>query len=112
MEYISWDDFQKIDFRVGTIVEAEEFSQAQKPALKLKIDFGSDIGIKKSSAQITGLYTPAKLIGKQIIAVINFKPKQIGPFMSECLVTGFHNKEGAIVLATPELEIHNGARLA
>ena len=112
MNSITWADFQKIELRIGTIIEAEDFPEARNPAYKLKIDFGEKIGIKKSSAQITDLYTKESLIGKQVVAVINFPPKQIGPIMSECLVTGFHREDGAVILATPDAKIHNGARLA
>ena len=111
MEQITWDDFSRIELRVGTIIEAREFPEARKPAYKLKVDFGPDIGIKKSSAQITDLYTTDELIGKQIVGVVNFPPRQIGPFMSECLVTGFYRDDNAVVLAVPEREVANGAKL-
>ncbi len=109
---ISWDDFEKVDLRAGTIMEAREFPQARKPAYILTVDFGETIGIRTSSAQITDLYTREELVGKMVIAVVNLPPKQIGPVRSECLVTGFHDKDGAVVLAVPEQKIHNGARLA
>lgn len=112
MNQIEWEDFQRVELRVGTIVEVEEFPEARNPAYKLKIDFGGDLGIKKSSAQITDLYTLESLKGKQVVAVVNFPPKQIGPVMSECLVTGFHRADGKVVLAIPESEVENGARLA
>ncbi len=108
---IDWSEFEKVELRVGTIIEVEDFPEARKPAYKLKIDFGDEIGIKKSSAQITDLYKKDELLGKQVMAVVNFPPKQIGPFMSECLVTGFSNKEGAIVLAMPEFSVPNGSKL-
>lgn len=111
MEQINWDDFQKIDLRVGTIIEAMPFIEARNPSYKIKIDFGDVIGIKKSSAQITTLYNLDDLVGKQIIAVINFPAKQIGPYMSECLITGFHRNADDIVLATPHLNVPNGAKL-
>jgi len=108
---ITWDDFQKVDLRLGTIIEATEFPEAHNPSYKVKIDFGTDIGIKKSSAQITVLYNLEDLLGKQVLAVVNFPPKQIGPFMSECLITGFHNENGDIALAMPEFSAPNGAKL-
>lgn len=109
---ISWDDFQQVELRVGTIVAAEPFPEARKPAWKLQVDFGADLGIKKSSAQLTALYSPDTLIGRQVIAVVNFPPKQIGRWMSECLVTGFYREDGAVVLAVPDSAVPNGARLA
>ena len=112
MATITWPDFEKVELRVGTVLSAEPFPEARNPAYKLKVDFGADVGVKKSSAQITDLYTAQQLVGKQVIGVINFPPKQIGPFMSECLVTGFYNQEGHVVLATPDIAVENGARLA
>lgn len=112
MEYINWGDFQKVDIRVGTIVNAEDFPEARRPAYKLQLDFGGELGIKKSSAQITDLYTKEELVGKQVLAVVNFPPKQIGPIMSECLVTGLHQPDGSVVLSTVDIELPNGTRLA
>jgi tRNA-binding protein len=112
MDLINWEDFQKVQLRVGTIIEVQDLPKAKKPAYLLKIDFGKEVGIKKSSAQITDLYSRADLLGKQIIAVVNFPPKQIGSSMSECLVTGFYREDGAVVLAVPEQEVPNGSRLA
>ena len=112
MQTIEWDDFEKVELRVGTIVEVNEFPEARKPAWKLKVDFGDEIGMRKSSAQITDLYTAEDLLGRQVVAVVNFPPKQIGPMRSECLVTGFHREDGAVVLARPDSEVPNGARLA
>jgi tRNA-binding protein len=108
---ISWQDFETVEIRVGTIVEAQEFPEARRPAYKLKIDFG-EFGIKSSSAQITALYTATDLVGKQVIAVINLPPKQIGSFMSECLVTGFVQQDDSVVLAVPDKPVNNGLRLA
>lgn len=112
MNEITWGDFQKVELRVGTIIEATEFPEARNPSYKLKVDFGAEIGVKKSSAQITDLYQKEDLVGKQVLAVVNFPKKQIGPFMSECLVTGFHREDGAVVLTVPDMKLPNGARLA
>jgi len=108
---ISWEDFEKVELRVGEIIAVDEFPEARKPAWKMTVDFGKEIGTKRSSAQITDLYDAEKLIGKQVLAVVNFPPKQIGPFMSECLVTGFSNQDGAIVLAVPDRPVEKGSRL-
>ena len=112
MQNIDWEDFQKVELRVGTIIGVEAFPAARKPAWILQVDFGDELGVKKSSAQITDLYTKDSLLGKQVVAVINFTPKQIGPLMSECLVTCFHRQDGAVVLAIPDADVPNGARLA
>lgn len=112
MNQISWDDFMQVELRAGTIVAAEPFPQARKPAWKLTVDFGAEIGTRRSSAQLTALYQPEQLIGKQVLAVLNFPPKQIGPFTSECLVTGLYREDGAVVLAVPDQPVPNGARLA
>ena len=108
---ITWDDFQKVDLRIGTIIEVTEFPEAHNPSYKMRIDFGDEIGIKNSSAQITKLYNLDDLLGKQVLAVTNFPPKQIGPFMSECLVTGFYNTNKDIALAMPEFDVPNGSKL-
>ncbi len=112
METINWNDFEKIELRVGTILEVEDFPEARKPAYRLKIDFGDEIGVRKSSAQITDLYQRHELIGRQVVGVVNFPPRQIGPVRSECLVTGFHREDGAVVLARPDSDVPNGAKLA
>lgn len=112
MTEISWKDFQKVEIRVGTIVEVNDFPQARNPAYLLKVNFGDEIGVRKSSAQITDLYTREDLLGKKVVAVVNFPPKQIGPVMSECLVTGFYNGDGQVVLAVPDKDVEDGARLA
>lgn len=111
MEEIGWKDFEKVELRVGTIVEVAEFPEARKPAYKVKVDFGEGIGIRQSSAQITALYSREELIGRQIVGVVNFPAKQIGPMRSEFLLTGFYREDGAVVLAVPEREVPNGAKL-
>ena len=108
---ISWDDFQKVELKIGTVVRAEEFPEARKPAYKVWVDFGGGSGVKKSSAQITVHYKPEDLIGRQIVAVVNFPPMQIGPIKSEFLLTGFYDDDGAVVIAQPERPVPNGARL-
>jgi tRNA-binding protein len=111
VEPITWNDFARVELRVGRIVDAAPFPEARKPAYILHVDFGSEIGIRKSSAQITALYQPSDLIGKQVVAVINFPAKQIGPIMSECLVTGFHDESGAVVLCVPDRPVPLGTKL-
>ena len=110
MEHITWNDFEAIELRTGTITAVEDFPEARIPAYKLTIDFGKEVGERKSSAQITNLYSKEELIGKQIVGVVNFPPKQIGPFMSECLVTGFYSDKG-VVLAVPDTQVDNGLKL-
>lgn len=112
MDTIIWSDFEKVELRVGTIIGVQDFPEARKPAYKLTVDFGEVIGVKKSSAQITDLYTKESLIGKQVLAVVNLPSKQVGPFISECLVTGIHREDGAVVLVGPDGNVPNGARLA
>ncbi len=111
MEQIQWDDFARVQLCAGTIIKVEEFPEARHPAWKLTIDFGAEIGARRSSAQITQLYTESDLLGMQIMAVVNFPKKQIGPFMSECLVTGMPREDGAIVLMTPAEAVPNGTQL-
>jgi tRNA-binding protein len=111
MKEISWQEFLQVELRVGRILTAEEFPAARKPAYILRVDFGSEIGIKKSSARITDLYTVDELPGKLVVAVVNLPPRQIGPVMSECLVTGFHNEDGDVALCIPEKEVPPGTRL-
>jgi tRNA-binding protein len=108
---ISWSDFEQVDIRVGTVVEAREFPQARRPAYQLVLDFGPEVGLKKSSAQLTQHYTPAALMGLQVLAVVNFPPKQIGPFLSEVLVLGAPDAEGHTVLAAVAAPVPNGSRL-
>ena len=108
---ISWDDFERVDIRVGRVVAVEEFPEARKPAWKLTIDFGPSIGVKRSSAQLVGLYGREELLGRQVLAVVNFPTKQIGPFMSECLTLGVPDEQGRVVLIGPEREVPVGGRL-
>lgn len=108
---ITWQDFEKIEIRIGTIVAVDDFPKARKPSFQLKIDFGNEIGILKSAAQITKIYTKENLIGKQIVAVVNFPKKQIGPFMSECLVLGSIGNENEIVLLSSDLKVENGLKI-
>ena len=112
VETISWQDFEQVDLRVGTIVAAEVFAKARRPAYILHVDFGAEIGVLKSSAQITNLYQPEVLVGQQVIGVVNFPPKQIGPIQSQCLITGFQQADGAVVLIQPERPVDNGLKLA
>jgi tRNA-binding protein len=111
LEQITWQDFERVALCVGTVVEALPFPEARKPAYKLVVDFGPEVGTRKSSAQITEQYTLDELVGRQVVGVVNFPPKQIGPFMSECLVTGFMDENGHVVLAVPERVVPNGSRL-
>ena len=108
---VTYGDFERVDIRVGTVVDAQPFPQARKPAIKLTIDFGAEIGIKKSSAQLTVHYRPEDLIGRQVCAVVNFPPRQIGPFMSEVLTLGMPDADGAVVLVKPDLTVPNGGKL-
>ncbi|MGC1503163.1 MAG: tRNA-binding protein [Sulfitobacter sp.] len=111
MAEIDFDDFMKVDIRAGTVIRAEPFPEARKPAIKLWIDFGGDIGTRKTSAQITTHYDPETLIGRQVMAVVNFPPRQIGPFMSEVLVLGVPDEAGAIVLLSPDQDVPDGGRM-
>jgi len=108
---IGWDDFMQVDLRVGRVIAAEPFPAARRPAYVLHVDFGPEIGVRKSSAQITAHYTPDALIGRLVVGVVNFPPKQIGPLMSECLITGFHDADGAVRLCVPDGDVAPGTRL-
>lgn len=111
MATIEWQDFAKVELRVGRVIAAEVFKEARKPAYLLQVDFGEELGIKKSSAQIADLYSPEGLIGRLVVGVVNFPKKQIGPVMSECLITGFHTEEGAVALCIPDKDVPLGAKL-
>jgi len=111
MDTISWQDFERVELRVGTVVTVEAFPEARKPAYKLMVDFGPEIGMRRSSVQITAHYTPEELEGRQVVGVVNFPPKRIGPFMSECLITGFYREDGTVILAVPDKPVPNGAKL-
>ena len=111
MTDIAWNDFMKVELRVGRVLSAEPFPQARKPAYVLHVDFGADLGVRKSSAQVTGHYRREDLVGRLVVGVVNFPPKQIGPLMSECLVTGFHDADGAVVLCVPDRDVPLGTRL-
>jgi tRNA-binding protein len=111
MQEISWDEFAAVELRVGTIVEVKDFPQARSPAYKIKADFGPEIGVRKASAQITVLYSKDDLLGRQVVGVVNFPPKQIGPMRSEFLLTGFYRADKSVVIAIPERAVPNGAKL-
>ncbi|MBN3269300.1 tRNA-binding protein [Bordetella bronchiseptica] len=111
MELIDWTDFAKVELRVGRIVQALPFPEARKPAYILHVDFGTEIGVKKSSAQVTHLYQPETLLGKLVVGVVNFPKKQIGPLQSECLITGFHNAQGEVALCVPDRDVPLGTKL-
>lgn len=111
MKEIQWEEFEQVELRTGTIIEVEDFPEARKPAYKVSADFGAEIGIKRSSAQVTDLYTKEELVGRQILGVVNFPTKRIGPMTSEFLVCGFYREDGAVVLAVPEQPVPNGAKL-
>ncbi len=112
MTTITWDDFERVELRVGTVLAVQEFPEARVPAWKVTVDFGPELGVKRTSARITDLYGPDDLVGRQVVGVVNFPPKQIGPMMSEFLLTGFPDANGAIVLAVPERYVPDGAKLA
>lgn len=111
MQTIGWDDFSKVELRVGRIVAARVFAEARKPAYVLQVDFGPELGLRKSSAQITALYRPEELVGRLVVGVVNFPKKQIGPLMSECLVTGFHDANGDVALCVPDRPVPLGTKL-
>jgi tRNA-binding protein len=108
---ISWQDFEKVDMRVGVVTDAKDFPEARRPAIRLWIDFGAELGVKRSSAQITAHYRPAELIGRRVVAVVNFPPKQIGPFVSEVLVLGAYNAAGEVILLNPDQPVAPGAKI-
>lgn len=110
-QQITYDDFSRVDVRVGTVVDAQPFPEARRPAIKLWVDLGPEVGVKKTSAQVAARYAPERLVGKQVAAVVNFPPRQIGKFMSEILVLGFPDADGEVVLVTPDLPVPNGGRL-
>lgn len=112
MNSLTWEQFEQVELRVGTIIAVEEFPEARKPAYKITVDFGPTVGTKRTSAQLTGNYRADELIGRQIVGVTNFPPKQIGPFLSEFLLTGFYDDMGQVVLAVPDRDIPNGSQLA
>ncbi|MGH8183419.1 MAG: tRNA-binding protein [Rhodanobacteraceae bacterium] len=112
MQTIAWEDFTRVELRVGRIIDARAFAEARKPAYVLQVDFGAEIGTRKSSAQITKLYQPEELVGRLVVGVVNFPKKQIGPLMSECLVTGFHDENGDVALCVPDRPVPLGAKLA
>jgi len=111
MNEISWADFEKVELRVGTVVDAEPFPEARKPAYKLTVDFGPEVGLRRSSVQITVHYALDELKGRQVVGVVNFPHKRIGPFLSECLISGFYREDGSVVLAVPDKPVPNGAKL-
>ena len=111
MDTIGWDDFLKVELRVGRVLSAEVFAQARKPAYILQVDFGPELGVLKSSAQVTVHYRPEDLVGRLVVGVVNFPKKQIGPLMSECLVTGFHDADGAVALCVPDRDVPLGTKL-
>ena len=111
MDPITWNDFAKVELRVGRVIEARPFPEARKPAYVLHVDFGPEIGVRKSSAQLTGHYTPEALVGRLVVGVVNFPKKQIGPLQSECLVTGFHDADGQVRLCVPDGDVPLGTRL-
>ncbi len=112
METIDWQDFERVELRVGRIIRAEPFPEARKPAYIVHVDFGEEIGVRKSSAQLTALYTPEDLVDRLVVGVVNFPEKQIGPIRSQCLITGFHREDGAVVLCQPGADVPLGAKLA
>lgn len=111
MSEISWQHFEAVEMRAGTVLSVEDFPEARKPAFKITVDFGPDVGIRRTSAQVTAVYSKEELVGRQVLGVVNFPPKQIGPVRSEFLLAGFYRDDGAVVLAVPERPVQNGARL-